>query len=185
MSRLAKKPINIPAGVNLTINGQTIVAKGSKGELQHEIHDSFSVEQQDNQLSIVVKRPEEKLKAKQKKFLESMMGTTRALINNILVGVSQGFEKKLLLVGVGYRAQKQGNNLNLSLGFSHPVVFAIPEGIDINLPAATEIVITGINKQLVGQVAANIRAIRPVEPYKGKGVRYSDEQVILKETKKK
>jgi len=177
MSRVANNPISIPAGVEVTLNGQLARVKGSKGELNHEIHAAVEVSQQDSRLIFAARNNEQSSNA--------LAGTTRALLNNMVTGVSQGFEKKLTLVGVGYRAQAQGKKLNLSLGFSHPVEFEVPDGIDIETPSQTEIVVTGIDKQQVGQVAANIRAYRPPEPYKGKGVRYTDEHVVRKEAKKK
>jgi large subunit ribosomal protein L6 len=145
--------------------------------MNHKIHASVEVNQQDSTLTFAARDTEQSSNA--------LAGTTRALLNNMVTGVSQGFEKKLTLIGVGYRAQAQGKKLNLALGFSHPVEFEVPEGINIETPSQTEIVVSGIDKQQVGQVAANIRAYRPPEPYKGKGVRYSDEHVIRKEAKKK
>jgi len=177
MSRVANNPVQIPAGVEVTLSGQSVKVKGSKGEMSHEIHSAVEVNQADSALTFVARDAEQSSNA--------LAGTTRALLNNMVTGVSQGFEKKLTLVGVGYRAQAQGKTLNLSLGFSHPVDFAVPEGVTIETPSQTEIVVQGIDKQKVGQVAANIRAYRPPEPYKGKGVRYSDEHVIRKEAKKK
>ncbi len=189
VSRIAKKPVIIPKDVNLDIKGQKIIAKGPKGQLEYNVHDIVEVTHQDDNLIV---NPKKEVKQRNlfrqlqdKAFVSAISGTTRANINNMVIGVSQGFERKLLLVGVGYRAQMQGKNLNLSLGFSHPVIFEIPDGIVIEMPTQTEIFVKGIDKQLVGQIAANIRAVRPVEPYKGKGVRYSDERVVLKETKKK
>ena len=177
MSRIAKKPIEMPSGVNLTVKGQTISAKGPKGELSLTVHDDVRVEQKDNVLTFNPVNSE--------KSAVAMTGTMRSLANNIVIGVSQGFEKKLQLVGVGYRAQAKGKVLNLSLGFSHPVDYPVPEGITIETPSQTEIVVTGCDKQKVGQVSAEIRAFRPPEPYKGKGVKYADEQIIRKEAKKK
>jgi len=177
MSRVAKSPIQLPAGVEVKLSGQSVVVKGSKGSLSHEVHPAVEVAQADNVLSFVPRDAE--------KTSNALAGTTRALLNNMVVGVSTGFEKKLQLVGVGYRAQAQGNVLNLSLGFSHPVNFQVPEGVTIETPSQTEIVVKGVDKQKVGQVAANIRAYRPPEPYKGKGVRYADEVVLRKEAKKK
>ncbi len=177
MSRIAKAPISLPKGVDLKIDGQQVSVKGPKGNLSWQVHNTVSVEVDDGALQVAPQggRPEH----------WAMAGTTRALLNNMVTGVSQGFEKKLTLVGVGYRAQAKGKVLNLSLGFSHPVDYPIPEGIEIETPAATEIVVKGADKQRVGQVAAEIRAYRPPEPYKGKGVRYSDEHVVRKEAKKK
>ncbi len=177
MSRVAKNPVQLPAGVEVRIDGQAIKVKGAKGEMSHEIHRAVDVKQADNVLTFAPRNGD--------KASNALAGTTRALLNNMVVGVTQGFEKRLTLVGVGYRAQAQGKVLNLSLGFSHPVEYQVPEGISIETPSQTEVVVKGIDKQLVGQVAANIRAYRPPEPYKGKGVRYSDEQVVRKEAKKK
>ncbi len=177
MSRVAKNPVQLPSGVEVRIDGQAIKVKGAKGEMSHEIHIAVDVKQADNVLTFAARNGGKESNAQ--------AGTTRALLNNMVLGVTQGFEKKLTLVGVGYRAQAQGKVLNLSLGFSHPVEYPIPEGVTIETPSQTEVVVKGIDKQLVGQVAANIRAYRPPEPYKGKGVRYSDEQVVRKEAKKK
>jgi len=177
MSRVAKNPVQLPSGVEVKIDGQAIKVKGAKGEMTHEIHASVDVKQEDNVLTFAPRNGG--------KESDALAGTTRALLNNMVVGVTQGFEKKLTLVGVGYRAQAQGKVLNLSLGFSHPVEYPIPEGVSIETPSQTEVVVKGVDKQLVGQVAANIRAYRPPEPYKGKGVRYSDEHVVRKEAKKK
>ena len=177
MSRIAKNPVELPSGVEIKLDGSTIVVKGGKGELTHQVHADVEVSQDDNRLMFAPRadtRPG-----------WALAGTTRALINNMVNGVSSGFERKLELVGVGYRAQVKGKALNLTLGFSHPVNYEIPEGIVIETPSQTEIVIKGIDKQRVGQVAADIRAYRPPEPYKGKGVRYSDEHVIRKDAKKK
>ena len=186
MSRIAKKPISIPNGVDVKLDGQKVFAKGPKGQLEYDVHNLLTLDIENNIITVISKQEdrEDQLKAKEKALINTLSGTTRANVNNLIIGVSAGFERKLLLVGVGYRAQVQGKNLNLSLGFSHPVNFVIPEGIQIEMPTQTEILIKGADKQLVGQVAANIRSVRPVEPYKGKGVRYSDEVVILKETKK-
>lgn len=177
MSRIAKKPVEIPGGVELTINGRELTAKGSKGTLSVTLHDDVEVSQEDNVLSF---SPRDDRKSSM-----AVTGTTRSVVDNIVTGVSAGFEKKLQLVGVGYRAQAQGKKLSLSLGFSHPIDFEVPEGIEIETPAATEIVVKGCDKQRVGQVCAEIRAFRPPEPYKGKGVKYADEQIIRKEAKKK
>ena len=176
MSRIANNPVAIPAGVEVNINGCTITVKGNKGVLNHNLHPAITVKQEDNML--ITRTSEES------KSAEAVAGTTRALLQNIVTGVSKGYERRLEIIGVGYRAQVQGKVLNLTLGFSHPVDFCIPEGITIETPSQTEVVIKGIDKQQVGQVAANIRAYRPPEPYKGKGVRYSDERVIRKEAKK-
>ncbi|MDM8569427.1 50S ribosomal protein L6 [Thiotrichales bacterium HSG1] len=175
MSRIAKKPITFPSGVEASLNNQTLLIKGNKGQLEQNIHADVEVSLTDNTLTF----------APRTKDAMAMAGTMRAIVSNMVQGVSDGFEKKLDLVGVGYRAQIDGKNLNLTLGFSHPIVFNIPDGISIETPVQTEILIKGINKQQVGQVAANIRAFRPPEPYKGKGVKYSDEIIIRKEAKKK
>lgn len=177
MSRIANKPVEIPSGVEIKIDGQLVNVKGPKGTSEMTLHDSVAVNQEDNALNFAMSNKEATSLA--------MAGTMRSLVANMVHGVSQGFEKKLTLVGVGYRAQVQGKVLNLTLGFSHPVNFEIPEGITIECPSQTEIIVTGIDKQQVGQVSANIRAWRPPEPYKGKGVRYADEYVIRKEAKKK
>jgi len=177
MSRIAKQPVEMPSGVSLSIDGQTIKAKGPKGELSITVHDDVVFEQNDNVLSF---KP-----ANDNKNAMAMTGTMRSLVSNVVKGVAEGFQKKLQLVGVGYRAQLKGKTLSLSLGFSHPVEYAIPEGITIEVPSQTEVVISGCDKQRVGQVAAEIRAYRPPEPYKGKGVKYADEQIIRKEAKKK
>ncbi len=175
MSRVANNPVSVPSGVEVKISGHNVQIKGPKGALSVDIHRTVSVSQEDNVLRF----------AAQSKYDRAMAGTMRALVNNMVVGVSNGFERKLELRGVGYRAQSQGKVLNLTLGFSHPVNFEVPEGVTIETPSQTEIVVRGIDKQQVGQVAAKIRGYRPPEPYKGKGVRYADEQVILKEAKKK
>ena len=176
MSRIANSPVILPSGVDVNISGQQVTVKGSKGELNHLVHSSVNVEQVDNSLKFK--------STNESKSANALAGTTRALLQNIVTGVSEGFERKLTIVGVGYRAQVQGEILNLTLGFSHPVNFEIPEGISIETPSQTEVVVKGIDKQRVGQVAANIRAYRPPEPYKGKGVRYADEHIIRKEAKK-
>ena len=175
MSRVANKPVTIPKGVEINLNGQQVSVKGAKGAMQLDLHPTVGIEQNDGELKITAGTDDAR----------AMAGTMRSLLNNIVIGVSQGFEKKLTLVGVGYRAQAQGNKLNLTLGFSHPVEYDVPEGIKIETPSQTEIVVSGIDKQMVGQVASDIRAYRPPEPYKGKGVRYTDEHVVRKEAKKK
>ena len=177
MSRIAKSPIEVPKGVDVKVTGRDLSVKGTKGNLQCTLHDFVDMTQQDNVLTIKPKkdRPDH----------WAMAGTFRALINNMVTGVTQGFEKKLQLIGVGYRAQVKGKSLGMSLGFSHPVDYPIPEGIQITTPTQTEIVVSGCDKQRVGQTAAEIRAFRPPEPYKGKGVRYTDEYVVRKEAKKK
>lgn len=177
MSRVAKAPVTVPADVTVTLSGQDIKVKGPMGELSHTIHSLVTVSQEDNMLKTVV--------AEESKAAWAQAGTARSLVNNMVEGVSKGFERKLVLNGVGYRAKAEGKNLNLSLGFSHPVDHAIPEGITVETPSQTEVVLKGADKQLVGQVAANIRAYRKPEPYKGKGIRYSDEHVRRKEAKKK
>lgn len=177
MSRVAKKPIAIPSGVEANVSGSIVKIKGSKGALQMDLHDGLEIKKEENQLSVVPLKGSE--------VSVAVMGTTRALMNNIIEGVSKGFERKLVLIGVGFKAQVQGKVLNLALGFSHPIKFKIPEGITIETPSQTEVIIKGIDKQLVGQVAAKIRAFRPPEPYKGKGVRYEGEVVVQKEGKKK
>lgn len=178
MSRIAKKALALPKGVEVSISGQNLQVKGSKGSFDFAVHDAVEISQEDNVLKFAAKREGD--------FAGwALAGTTRALTNNMVIGVSEGFEKKLQLVGVGYRAQAQGSKLNLSLGFSHPVVHDMPAGISVETPSQTEIVIRGSDKQKVGQVAAEIRAYRPPEPYKGKGVKYVDEVILRKETKKK
>lgn len=177
MSRIAKKPVEIVSGVEINISGQSVTAKGKQGNLSMEINEAVSIKQEDGTLTFA---PNDDSKGSM-----AMAGTMRSLVNNMVVGVSEGFSKQLQLIGVGYRAQMQGNVLDLSLGFSHPVKYAIPEGISIETPSQTEINVKGADKQKVGQVCAEIRAYRPPEPYKGKGVRYSDERVIRKEAKKK
>ncbi|MDX9740087.1 MAG: 50S ribosomal protein L6 [Gammaproteobacteria bacterium] len=177
MSRIAKKPIEVPSGVTVTVNGNSLAVKGAKGEMSFALDSNVEVVQEDGVLQV--------RQAGEGHHAHAMAGTTRALVNNMVVGVSQGFERRLTLVGVGYRAAAQGNSLNLTLGFSHPVSYPVPEGVTIETPTQTEIVVRGTDKQKVGQVAADIRAYRPPEPYKGKGVRYSDEVVVRKETKKK
>jgi large subunit ribosomal protein L6 len=176
MSRIANSPVFIPNGVDVNISGNVITVKGTKGEMSHNIHPLVTVQQEDNELKTTIKS--------NSKLAKSLSGTTRALIQNIVTGVSEGFERKLEIVGVGYRASVSGKNLNLSLGFSHPVEFPIPNGVTIETPSQTEILIKGSDKQQVGQLAANIRAYRPPEPYKGKGVRYANERIIRKEAKK-
>jgi large subunit ribosomal protein L6 len=177
MSRIANQPIELPQGTTVTITGQVVEVKGTKGSLSHNVHALVEVAQAENVVNI---KP-----ANDTNSADAQAGTARALINNMVKGVTQGFEKKLTLIGVGYRAKVEGRKVNLTLGFSHPVVHDIPEGITVDMPSATEMTIKGIDKQVVGQVAAEIRAYRPPEPYKGKGVRYSDERITLKETKKK
>ncbi len=177
MSRVAKAPVSIPSGVEVKLDGQNISIKGPKGQLSWVVMQDVAVSQEDGVLKI---QP-----AVENKVGWAMAGTARALVNNMVAGVSQGFEKKLTLIGVGYRAQAKGKVLNLNLGYSHPIDYAVPEGIEIQTPSQTEIVVSGADKQRVGQVSAEIRAFRPPEPYKGKGVRYADEYVARKEAKKK
>ncbi len=175
MSRIARQPVEIPSGVDVKLNGCHLVAKGPVGEMAMDIHRDVSVEQKDNQVRVLLNRTGN----------IAMAGTMRALIQNLVTGVNKGFERRLELVGVGYRAQSKGRVLKLTLGFSHAINYPVPEGITVETPSQTEVVIKGIDKQKVGQVAAEIRAFRPPEPYKGKGVRYADERVIRKEAKKK
>ena len=170
-------PISIPSGVQVTINEQHISVKGSKGTMEHNVHPLVEIQQQDDTL-VFSPRGDQMCAVAQS-------GTARAVLRNLLTGVSEGFEKKLELVGVGYRAQAQGKTLNLTLGFSHPVSYELPEGVTAETPSQTEIVVKGMDKQKVGQVAAEIRAYRPPEPYKGKGVKYADEHIVRKEAKKK
>ncbi len=177
MSRTGKKPVEIVKGVEVTLDGQTVKAKGPKGELTLELHELVNVQKTDD--GIVVAPVDDSTPAR------AQWGTARSLIQNIVTGVSTGFEKKLEIQGVGYRAAMQGRDVKLSLGFSHEVVHAAPEGITIATPTQTEVVVSGIDVQQVGQVAAEIRAYRPPEPYKGKGVRYAGEYVFRKEGKKK
>lgn len=177
MSRIAKNPVVLIPGAEIKISGQSVTAKGKVGSLSLEVHKAVSVTEQDGKL---VFAPNDDSKGSM-----AMAGTMRSLVNNMVIGVSEGFSKQLQLIGVGYRAQMQGSVLDLSLGFSHPVKYAIPDGITVETPSQTEINVKGADKQKVGQVCAEIRAYRPPEPYKGKGVRYSDEHVIRKEAKKK
>lgn len=175
MSRIAKSPVTIPAGVTVKIEDQLVSVKGSKGALEFTLNDAVSVTQEENVLTFSADTAKG----------WSQAGTARSLINNMIIGVSDGFERKLQLVGVGYRAKANGDVLNLSLGFSHPLNYQLPAGITAETPSNTEIVLKGIDKQALGQVAAEIRAYRAPEPYKGKGVRYADEHVRRKEAKKK
>ena len=177
MSRVAKVPVQLPKGVEFKLDGRVAVLKGPKGELSLEVDPSVELVQEGAEIHVRTPGTE--------KPKGAMAGTVRALLANMAKGVSEGFQKKLELVGVGYRAQAQGKVLNLTLGFSHPVAYEVPEGITIETPSQTEVLVTGIDRQKVGQVAADIRGYRPPEPYKGKGVRYSDERVVLKEAKKK
>lgn len=177
MSRIANYPIPIPSGVEVKIEGRDLSVKGSKGSLEMAFHSLVELTQEDTILKVGARKDTRQANA--------LAGTTRALVNNMVIGVNSGFKKGLKLVGVGYRAQVKGEVLNLNLGYSHPIDFPIPDGITIETPSPTDVVVSGINKQQVGQVAANIRGLRPPEPYKGKGVRYTDETVRLKEAKKK
>lgn len=177
MSRVAKAPVTLPNGVSVTLNGQQVEVKGSKGTMSLRLHDLVELKQEDDQL---VFSPVSDSK-------EAWMhtGTSRALINNYVIGVSEGFEKKLQLIGVGYRAQVAGNKVTLNVGYSHPIEYTLPEGVTAETPSQTELVLKSNDKQALGQAAAKIRGYRPPEPYKGKGIRYSDEHVVRKEAKKK
>jgi large subunit ribosomal protein L6 len=177
MSRIGKKPVTIPSGVTATVEGQTVKMKGPKGQLQFVVHDDVEVKVDKNVVKVTPRVDTNRATA--------LYGTARAQIANLVAGVTKGFEKKLEITGVGYRAAMQGKNLQLALGYSHDVIFPIPEGIQIAVPKPTEITITGSDIQRVGQVAAEIRAYRPPEPYKGKGVKYVDEFIFRKEGKKK
>lgn len=176
MSRVAKNPINIPDNVELKINDNIVMVKGDKGELEFELPLSVNLNIEENILTVQYDEADQKSVA--------LAGTSRALVNNMIIGVTDGFEKKLELIGVGYRAKASGKLLELTLGFSHPVKYQLPEDVEVETPSQTEVVLKSHNKQLLGQVAAEIRSFRPPEPYKGKGVRYSDEQVKRKEAKK-
>jgi large subunit ribosomal protein L6 len=177
MSRVAKAPVNLPSGVSITLNGQTVTVKGKNGELTLNVNPAVEIVVDGN---VVRTNPRDGFDG-----ADAQAGTARALINNMVTGVAEGYTQKLELVGVGYRAKAEGKVLNLSLGFSHPVAFAVPAGITIETPSQTEVLVKGADKQLVGQVSANIRAYRKPEPYKGKGVRYANENVRRKEAKKK
>ena len=177
MSRVGKNPVELPKGVEAILAAGEITVRGPLGTLTQVLNGAVSVVREGESLKVIA--------GNESRDADAMSGTFRALVNNMVLGVTKGFEKKLALVGVGYRAQAQGNTLTLSLGFSHPVVHQMPKGVKVETPQQTEILIKGIDKQQVGQVAAEIRAYRPPEPYKGKGVRYADERVIIKETKKK
>ncbi len=177
MSRVAKRPVPLISGVEVDLKGNSLTVKGPMGSLSLECHSEVEVKNEDSTVAVAARSGS--------RFARAMAGTTRALINNMVTGVSSGFERKLELVGVGYRAKVQGQKLNLTLGFSHPVSYEVPEGIKVETPSQTEILVKGIDLQQVGQVAAELRNFRPPEPYKGKGVRYSDERIRLKEAKKK
>ena len=172
MSRIGKSPIAIPSGVDVTIAGRTVTVKGPKGTLSREIPGEIVVRKEES--TLLVERPNDERQNR------SLHGLSRSLVANMVVGVTEGFAKELEIVGVGYRAEAQGQNLRLALGFSHPVVVPAPEGITFEVPAQTRVIVKGIDKELVGQVAANIRSIRKPEPYKGKGVRYLDERILRK-----
>jgi len=177
MSRIAKRPVEVPTGTSVEIKGNDLTVKGTKGVLSYSFNPLVKFVQNDNQIQVEA--------VNDSKESDMQSGTARALLNNMVTGVSQGFEKKLQLVGVGYRAKAQGKLLNLTLGFSHPVNHQLPEGVTVETPSQTEVVLKSADKQLLGQVAADIRGYRPPEPYKGKGVRYADERIVTKEAKKK
>ena len=177
MSRIANNPVEVPSGVEVMLNGPNLKVKGSKGTLELVINGQVEINQDDNYITFRASNGSKKSGA--------LAGTYRSLVNNMVLGVSEGFSKSLLLQGVGYRAQAQGKKLNLTLGFSHPIDYDIPDGIEVETPSQTEVLVKGIDKQLVGQVSAEIRAFRPPEPYKGKGVRYANEYVKREEAKKK
>ena len=177
MSRVAKRPVVLGKGIEADLKGSALTVKGPKGSLTLSCNSEVEVASDAGEISVRARSGS--------RFARAMAGTTRALINNMVRGVSSGFERKLELVGVGYRAQAQGKKLNLALGYSHPIVYDVPEGVTVETPSQTEILIKGTDKQVVGQVAAELRGFRPPEPYKGKGVRYSNERIVLKEAKKK
>ena len=177
MSRIAKAPVNIPKGVEIDLVGNQLIIKGTNGQLLHTLNSAVNVNISNDVVQVEWNKDDKKATAQ--------AGTARAILSNMVKGVSDGFEKRLTLIGVGYRAQAKENILSLSLGFSHPVDFVVPSGITVETPTQTEIIVRGNDKQLVGEVSAKIRAYRPPEPYKGKGVRYSDEHVVRKEAKKK
>ena len=176
MSRVAKNPINVPDNVELNIVENLVKVKGSKGELEFNIPSSVSIENNENVVTVKYNEDDQQSVA--------LAGTTRSIVNNMVIGVSVGFEKKLELIGVGYRAKASGKLLELTLGFSHPIKYQLPDEVEVETPSQTEVVLKSHNKQILGQAASEIRAFRPPEPYKGKGVRYSDEQVKRKEAKK-
>ena len=178
MSRIGKQPVAVPTGVKAFLRGQTLKVEGPVGKIEHEFHSDMVIEVGDSEGRILVKRPSDDKKHK------ALHGLTRTLINNMVEGVTKGFEKKLEITGVGYNAKLQGRELVLAIGFCHPVMMKIPQGLDLEIPQATSIVIKGCDKQQVGQFAANIRRVRPPEPYKGKGIRYSDEVIRRKAGKK-
>jgi len=176
MSRIANSPISVPSGVKVNLDAQNVMVQGSRGSIEHRLHDLVEIRIENDQIQVSARTTS--------KNAVALAGTSRAVLNNMVIGVSTGFEKKLEINGVGYRAQVQGNILNLTLGFSHPVNYVIPEGVTVQTPSPTEVTISGADKQKVGQVAAEIRAYRPPEPYKGKGVKYADEVIVRKEAKK-
>jgi large subunit ribosomal protein L6 len=176
MSRVAKSPVLVPTGVEVKLDGNNVTVKGGKGALSISVHESVEIKIADGQVTFDVG-------GNDKAWVQA--GTARALINNMVIGVTKGFERKLDLVGVGYRAKAAGKTLNLALGFSHPIDFELPDGVTAETPTQTQIVLRGADKQVLGQAAAKIRGFRPPEPYKGKGIRYSDEHVLRKEAKKK
>jgi large subunit ribosomal protein L6 len=177
MSRIAKEPVALPQGVEFKQEGNVVTIKGSKGSLSLDLNSEVELSHDDGSLKVAPRSGS--------RFAVAVAGTMRSLLANMVQGVTDGFERKLELVGVGYRAQAQGSKLNLTLGFSHPVVYEVPEGVSVETPSQTQVVVTGTDKQKVGQVAAEIRRFRPPEPYKGKGVRYANERVVIKEAKKK
>ena len=177
MSRVAKAPVELPQGVEFKQDGTVVTIKGGNTSLSLELNSEVELKQEENSLTVLPRSGS--------RFATAIAGTTRSLLANMVQGVTDGFERKLELVGVGYRAQAQGNKLNLTLGFSHPVDYPVPEGISVETPSQTEVVVKGVDKQMVGQVAAEIRGYRPPEPYKGKGVKYADEIIVRKEAKKK
>jgi len=176
MSRIANSPISVPSGVKVSLDANHVAIQGAKGSLEHRLHELVEIQIESDEIQVRAKSDSRNAIA--------LAGTSRSILNNMIIGVTAGFEKKLLINGVGYRAQTQGDVLNLTLGFSHPVNYSIPEGINVQTPTPTEVVISGSDKQKVGQVAAEIRAYRPPEPYKGKGVKYADEIIVRKEAKK-
>jgi large subunit ribosomal protein L6 len=176
MSRVAKNPVVLPEGIEAKLDGQRVTVKGKQGELSHEIHESVEVSEDNGALRFAARN--------ESKEAHALAGTMRAVVDNMVTGIATGFEKKLVISGVGYRAQMQGKVLNLTLGYSHPIDYQVPEGIAIETPSQTEVVVKGVDKQKVGQVAAEIRAFRGPEPYKGKGVAYADERIRRKEAKK-
>ena len=177
MSRVARRPVTLAKGVSAELQGQSLTIKGPKVSLTLQVSPDVEVKPEDGLVKVAARSGG--------RFANAMAGTTRALINNMVVGVTAGFQRKLELVGVGYRAQAQGSKLNLTLGFSHPIEYKVPAGVTVETPSQTEIIVKGADRQKVGQVAAEVRGFRPPEPYKGKGVRYSDERIVLKEAKKK